>query len=763
MFSEYTSALPLLLQAMDDLSLGQVIADERYGMMDLMSAIEINDARTDTYLSAREKQRDDLPPFDPARELSVQEVVWLVDEVARLEAAFHDGHPLSSTLWTCNYLRPASLHALAFAPSSSSSSSPDPARPEELRRVVLRALLLGVLKCSEIVWEELCKGNVYEHEDVHLSLSSLSFPSLLASLFPPLPPPPPPRPDPLAIPGQTALTQQPQEPQERQIGVDEVLRALEGAEGWVRERAEQEGEEGEEQGAWEALLVRLRMRIDLLYPLALLTAPSRTSPSAVLQHLTRLDSYSALLPPSSPALPAFTPPPALLAALSPSPSVPLLATPLPPRPVIVPTVGEAYEQLVKRFVRDVQGLVELWSEWAGGLGKEGSWEGLREYCKKSAGEGKGPYVRSLHMSLIAPTSQLFSLHPSLTLTAHFLSTLLPSLPSALFSPLGPLAFLRSRESSPSAPAHQTLAWAERLAASFLVPTTAGLAAQNRGRQRRIVVKTLRQGEVDELVREAREGAVPVLCGLVGQLGEAAFQGREKEEVERAVSRVPVAVAVHGIELALEALLASFEGDSVGLVDAQREDERREGWFVVGAVAGRLERVWEGLIEREEGAEGGDAHRPSRRQSTLLHPASKPLKFSSPFLPSASSSSSLAFPPAADSLAAARGRFMQRYDWLEGLPEVGGGEGGREGGEEWDWEAYRRAVWDFEALSPQDRRNAILSAFRSANTALDSPAVAALPSTAREGLRKLSEGLEERVRRLEESGKEEARVEGAVQP
>ena len=72
---------------------------------------------------------------------------------------FHDGHPLGSTLFRCQYLRPARLVELCSA-----SKSPTTMNGQESgwRRIVLRALLLGVIKTVEITWEELSKAQVYE-------------------------------------------------------------------------------------------------------------------------------------------------------------------------------------------------------------------------------------------------------------------------------------------------------------------------------------------------------------------------------------------------------------------------------------------------------------------------------------------------------------------------------------------------------------------------------------------------------------------------
>lgn len=45
--SEYVDGLPLLERALAELSKGQLVRDERYGMMDLMSAIEARALRVD--------------------------------------------------------------------------------------------------------------------------------------------------------------------------------------------------------------------------------------------------------------------------------------------------------------------------------------------------------------------------------------------------------------------------------------------------------------------------------------------------------------------------------------------------------------------------------------------------------------------------------------------------------------------------------------------------------------------------------------------
>ncbi|GAA5867578.1 hypothetical protein JCM8547_001227 [Rhodosporidiobolus lusitaniae] len=666
MISEYADALPLLDAALADLAKGQLIADKRYPMMELMAAIEINDARTDTYLASqkeREKQRPPLPRFDAGRGLLSQEVLWIADEVVRLEATFHDGSPLASTLWTCNYFRPSSLSSLSgFSPPSPSSSS----RQKPLRTVVLRALLLGTLKCSEIVWEELCKGHVMEHEDVHLSLSSLPFNTLMASCFPS---PPPPVRSPLALPGQ----QQPEAPQETVVSVDDVLRALDEALRWLQDEEREEDEVGEE--GREGLRVRVLMRIDLLYLLAYLTAPHYTSPLQLTHHLSRLSSYSSLLPcPSSPPS-TFSPSPEVRSAFSPSaPSlIPLLATQQPPRPVTPLPAGEAYGKIVGELGEDVKGLVGLWEACENAVSRAGGtggadevevWRLVREWTKERGRKEASPYVRSLHQSLITPPSALlFSRLPPSSLSLSFLSSLFLLPPSSSFS--STLLATHSCETSPSSPAHLALAYLERLAVHFLLPTTVGCAGQNRGRQRRIVVKSARKGAFAGVLREAEEVGVEGLLAFAGSV----------EEKER-LRKLPLAVAAHVLEVTLHALLSGFE-DGVGLFDREGGGDGGEGreqaWWVGGKVAEKLDGLWAtlGAGGKEEGGYV-KAKKEEARALSLLHPL--PLsRRSNPFL------SSLAPPASKEAIEA--GRFAQRFDWLDGLTGVAEVEGMR-------WEGYR---------------------------------------------------------------------------
>ncbi|BGP37661.1 N-alpha-acetyltransferase, non-catalitic subunit [Rhodotorula kratochvilovae] len=660
--SEYADAVPLLEAAMADLAKGQLVRDERYAMMDLMSAIEVNDARTDTFLHAQ-KEREahpDLPPFDPSLPLSAEEVLWVHDEILRLEATFHSGHPLSSTLWTCNYLRPASLGALSGLAQSTSAA---PANEQsKLRTIVLRALLLGVLKTSEIAWEELSKGQVYEHEDVHLALGTLSFNTLMASCFPPVSPPTSPA-SPLLVPGQAPLA--PEQPAERTVSVDDVLRALDDALRWLQAEEQAEAEWLSEE-VRSALIVRVMLRVDLLYPIALLTFPAHTSPSSISHHLTRIQSYASLLPStsSSPLLAPSSPPPALRAAFLPSPSVPLLATQQPPRPVVPLALGAAYD-LLRALVADLESLMRLWERWRVG---HAGWKELHEWCRARGRNEAAPYVRSLQQSLIATPTHLFSTSPLSTLSTSLLTTL-TALPPSLFSLLPHLLL---RESHPAQPAHRLSAFLARAAAKVAqhAPHQVG---QNRARARRWAIKSLPAWGA--LVGEAEGDAAETLQEVLSAVEHALPPG-DAARAAAGVAQMGAALAALCAELALDALLSGFE-DQVGLFPGG--EGAQQAWWVAGRVAARVGRAWERLLREKEEGEGGRAYLKAKRTEAQAveavcracwlathHPAAaRPqAKFSSPFLPSL----------AIDRAAAERGRFRQRFEWLDKLPPTRCAEG-----------------------------------------------------------------------------------------
>lgn len=88
----------------------------------------------------------------------------MIDRAFACEMAWHAGYTLSQTVFSFLY-----VHALPDIDPDTISRShhhdSDRTRPFGLVSVVLRASVLGLLKCCDLAWRELVKGNVYDSED----------------------------------------------------------------------------------------------------------------------------------------------------------------------------------------------------------------------------------------------------------------------------------------------------------------------------------------------------------------------------------------------------------------------------------------------------------------------------------------------------------------------------------------------------------------------------------------------------------------------
>lgn len=131
---DYVDALPLLDAALRDLQgTAHLVRDERYPMLELMSAIEINDPRTDTFLHARQQ----LPAsgeFDPALHLeySDSEVLDISNHLLQLEVSSRSfpfpSHAHAETTPLCRQrFKPVTRSRQPSGPAT--SSAPRPSRP----------------------------------------------------------------------------------------------------------------------------------------------------------------------------------------------------------------------------------------------------------------------------------------------------------------------------------------------------------------------------------------------------------------------------------------------------------------------------------------------------------------------------------------------------------------------------------------------------------------------------------------------------------
>ncbi|RIB12107.1 Mak10 subunit, NatC N-terminal acetyltransferase-domain-containing protein [Gigaspora rosea] len=124
-------------------------------------------------------------PFELRARLKPEQVLWIMDRLFICEMTWHTGHSLSQTLFTCMYLHyvPELTPELFLNTDDTSNDSLDQTSNDSLDQtsndsldqnaeapiefviLVLKAYVMGTVKCCQLVLDEMAKGNVYEEED----------------------------------------------------------------------------------------------------------------------------------------------------------------------------------------------------------------------------------------------------------------------------------------------------------------------------------------------------------------------------------------------------------------------------------------------------------------------------------------------------------------------------------------------------------------------------------------------------------------------
>lgn len=151
---------------------GQLVKDEGFTLFEAVGALEVShnpisirlltvqigDSKMDS--GALEDGEDLVDDFDVSQPLSNEQVIWIMDQLLCREVSWHQGYPLSQTLFTSIYLdkvlwpEPKQLHEAHFlrAPGSEPSPTQD----------LLRAYCLGVVKCCDLVLSMVTSQHYYE-------------------------------------------------------------------------------------------------------------------------------------------------------------------------------------------------------------------------------------------------------------------------------------------------------------------------------------------------------------------------------------------------------------------------------------------------------------------------------------------------------------------------------------------------------------------------------------------------------------------------
>ena len=107
------------------------------------------------------------PDFDVCRGLEGTEVIWIIDQLLCLEIAWHDGYPLSQTVFTSLHvdrlLSPDNRKPYTFPYGRDPGTDLDV--NQHLVHTVLGAYCLGLVKCIQVSLQIIQSQNFYEEED----------------------------------------------------------------------------------------------------------------------------------------------------------------------------------------------------------------------------------------------------------------------------------------------------------------------------------------------------------------------------------------------------------------------------------------------------------------------------------------------------------------------------------------------------------------------------------------------------------------------
>ncbi|KAL1647999.1 N-alpha-acetyltransferase, non-catalitic subunit [Diplodia intermedia] len=302
-------------QACAALSTGQLVKDEYFTLFESVGALEIMDPKMDSgFLAPGETLEED---YDALKELLPEELVGIMDQLLCYEMSWHQGYPLSQTLFVSVHIdrllwpEPRTIdEALFHRPSNpraylkrGSSNDPQgryryPGGKSPLL-MVLRAYCLGLIKYCDNVIQRVTSRDYFEEED----FSTHTYSRQLLTRFP----------------------------------EDEIVDVIRCAEQWI-EHEGRWGEDGEfelKESTRQALLSRLALREKLL----IVTSPENPLEQqqddwlAVRQHLQEIqDSYATGIPVKD----AF------------SPKIQRrLASTVPPRPVVELPFPDACQVLLE--------------------------------------------------------------------------------------------------------------------------------------------------------------------------------------------------------------------------------------------------------------------------------------------------------------------------------------------------------------------------------------------------------------------------------
>jgi N-alpha-acetyltransferase 35, NatC auxiliary subunit len=153
-----------------ELPTATLIKSDSFTLFESVTALEIMDPKMDSgYLAPGETLEDQ---YDVCRDILPEEVVGIMDQLLCCEMAWHEGYPLSQTVFTSHYVdklldtNARSLHDAVWDRSLNAKVKKSKGSAEELVRETLRLYCVALIKCCHYVIQKItASGHYYEEED----------------------------------------------------------------------------------------------------------------------------------------------------------------------------------------------------------------------------------------------------------------------------------------------------------------------------------------------------------------------------------------------------------------------------------------------------------------------------------------------------------------------------------------------------------------------------------------------------------------------
>ncbi|OLY82890.1 N-alpha-acetyltransferase 35, NatC auxiliary subunit [Smittium mucronatum] len=156
----------LVKNATNSLPSGQMIRNQNFTLFDSMAALEIMSPKMDTgYVEPGSKNQ--IIPIET--QISIDQAIFILDEILIIEAMFYNGVSLPQTLYSCLYYSYESsaekdiINRILNVFTSKSGCS------NLFRDLVIYPIIIGTAKCVKFFYEELHNQNIFSEEDFSLN------------------------------------------------------------------------------------------------------------------------------------------------------------------------------------------------------------------------------------------------------------------------------------------------------------------------------------------------------------------------------------------------------------------------------------------------------------------------------------------------------------------------------------------------------------------------------------------------------------------